>query len=99
MVSKPKEEITQEAFKNYLFLNTISLLKLVELRMAIEIKIANLAAKNREKRHLMLLKNSIKSMQKHENDSEKCVELDDTFHESLIYASGNELFFIIFRIK
>jgi DNA-binding FadR family transcriptional regulator len=87
----------EEALHNYLFMNTVSFLKLVDVRMAIEPRIAALAAVNRQKNHLKSLKQSLLLMEHHQDSPTDCVRLDDAFHETLIDAAGNELFFIILR--
>ena len=65
--------------------------ELFELRLAIEPRLAELAAERRTEVDLAALKAAVIEMEGHEPDSEAAEEADRRFHEAVISASGNEL--------
>lgn len=65
--------------------------ELFELRLAIEPRLAELAAERRTEVDLAALKAAVIDMEGHEPDSEAAEEADRRFHEAVISASGNEL--------
>jgi DNA-binding FadR family transcriptional regulator len=97
LVCAPKDHIPEEAFRNYLHMNSISLIQLMEVRKPIEIEIARLAAVRRKEEHVKLMEQSLQIMQCHTKDIRKYVEADDEFHKALVEATGNPIFGIIIR--
>ncbi|MDO6415567.1 FadR/GntR family transcriptional regulator [Sphingomonas sp. BIUV-7] len=65
--------------------------ELFELRLAIEPRLAELAAEHRSDQDLARMHAALADMQQHEPDSEAAEEADRRFHEALISAAGNEL--------
>lgn len=65
--------------------------ELFELRLAIEPRLAELAAGRRSDEDLALMRIALGDMERHEPDSEAAEEADLRFHQALIAAAGNEL--------
>ncbi len=69
-----------------------ALLELLEVRRALEVHIASLAARRASKGEIADMEMSIAAMRAGEDDSEAFHAADVRFHENLAEASGNRLF-------
>jgi GntR family transcriptional repressor for pyruvate dehydrogenase complex len=96
-VRLPKIEIPEEAVRNFLMTNKLSLLQLMEIRTPIEVEVARLAAERREEKHLDSMEKSFQIMSNDSNSVEKYANADEIFHKAIIDASGNPLFGIMIR--
>lgn len=65
--------------------------ELFELRLAIEPRLAELAAARRSEQDLARMREALLGMERNEPDSEAAEQADLSFHEALIAAAGNEL--------
>ena len=91
----PKIEVPEEAVRNYLMTNKLSLLQLMEIRTPIEVEVARLAAERREEIHLNTMERSLQIMNTDSKTSEVYADADEAFHKAIIDASGNPLFGIM----
>jgi GntR family transcriptional repressor for pyruvate dehydrogenase complex len=96
-VRLPKIEVPEEAVRNFLMANKLSLLQLMEVRTPIEVEVARLAAERREEKHLNIMERSLQIMNNDSNSVEVYADADGAFHEAIIDASGNPLFGIMIR--
>lgn len=67
------------------------LLELLDVRLAIEVHCAELAATNRNRSELSLLESSLDGMRRSEDDEEQFNNADVRFHAAIASASGNRL--------
>ncbi len=96
-VRLPKIEIPEEAVRNFLMTNKLSLLQLMEVRTPIEVEVARLAAERREEKHLNIMERSLQIMNDDSNSVEVYADADEAFHKAIIDASNNPLFGIMIR--
>jgi GntR family transcriptional repressor for pyruvate dehydrogenase complex len=96
-VRLPKIEIPEEAVRNFLMTNKLSLLQLMEIRTPIEVEVARLAAERREEKHLNTMERSLEILNTDSDSVEVYANADETFHKAIIDASGNPLFGIMIR--
>jgi GntR family transcriptional repressor for pyruvate dehydrogenase complex len=96
-VRLPKIEIPEEAVRNFLMTNKLSLLQLMEIRTPIEVEVARLAAERREEQHLNVMERSLRIMNDDSKTAEVYADADEAFHKAIIDASGNPLFGIMIR--
>lgn len=96
-VRLPKIEVPEEAVRNFLMANRVSLLQLMEIRTPIEVEVARLAAERREEAHLKNMEKSFQMMNDDSNSIEEYANADDFFHQAMIEATGNPLFGIMIR--
>jgi GntR family transcriptional repressor for pyruvate dehydrogenase complex len=96
-VRLPKIEVPEEAVRNFLMTNKLSLLQLMEVRTPIEVEVARLAAERREEKHLDSMEKSFQIMSTDSNSVEEYADADEAFHKAIIDASGNPLFGIMIR--
>jgi GntR family transcriptional repressor for pyruvate dehydrogenase complex len=96
-VRLPKIEIPEEAVRNFLMTNKLSLLQLMEVRTPIEVEVARLAAERREEKHLNVMERSLQIMNDDSNSVEVYADADEAFHKAIIDASNNPLFGIMIR--
>jgi GntR family transcriptional repressor for pyruvate dehydrogenase complex len=96
-VRLPKIEIPEEAVRNFLMANKLSLLQLMEVRTPIEVEVARLAAERREEKHLNIMERSLQIMNDDSNSVEVYADADEAFHKAIIDASNNPLFGIMIR--
>jgi DNA-binding FadR family transcriptional regulator len=69
----------------------------LELRFAVEVHAAELAAIHREAGHIEALKKAVEGMRKTVNDHERFARIDVRFHQLIGKATGNTLFEIFSR--
>lgn len=93
----PRVHVPEEAVRHYLLTNPFSLRQLLEIRSPIEMEAARLAAERRAEKHLSALRKTLQSMKNAKNGVEAYADADETFHKSIIEASGNPLFGIMIR--
>jgi GntR family transcriptional repressor for pyruvate dehydrogenase complex len=93
----PKIEVPEEAVRNYLMTNKLSLLQLMEIRKPIEVEVARLAAERREEKHLNIMEESLGIMNDDSKTPEVYADADGAFHKAIIDASNNPLFGIMIR--
>jgi GntR family transcriptional repressor for pyruvate dehydrogenase complex len=96
-VRLPKIEVPEEAIRNFLMTNKLSLLQLMEIRTPIEVEVARLAAERREEKHLNIMERSFQIMNDDSNSVEVYADADESFHKAIIDASNNPLFGIMIR--
>ena len=80
-------------------LNTeqVSPLDVLELRCAVEVHAAELAANNRTPAHIEALRKTVEGMRQTQHEPDRFVRHDVRFHEILGKATGNRLFEILSR--
>jgi DNA-binding FadR family transcriptional regulator len=83
-VRLPKIEIPEEALRNFLMTNKLSLLQLIEIRTPIEVEVARLAAERREEKHLNTMERSLQILNTDSNSVDVYADADETFHEAII---------------
>lgn len=93
----PEIDIPEEAVSNYMKANKFSLLQLMEVRAPIELEVARLAAERRGDAHLALLEDTLGIMRSETRTVEEWSDADESFHKTIIDASGNLLFGIMCR--
>jgi GntR family transcriptional repressor for pyruvate dehydrogenase complex len=96
-VRLPKIDVLEEAVRNFLMANKLSLLQLMEVRTPIEVEVARLAAERREEKHLNIMERSLQIMNDDSNSVEVYADADEAFHKAIIDASNNPLFGIMIR--
>jgi DNA-binding FadR family transcriptional regulator len=75
----------------------VSVEDVLELRFAVEVHAAELAAIHREAGHIEALKKAVEGMRKTVNDHERFARIDVRFHQLIGKATGNTLFEIFSR--
>jgi GntR family transcriptional regulator, transcriptional repressor for pyruvate dehydrogenase complex len=91
-VAAPNGSLVGDFFKSAVRRDPRALLDLLEVRRALEVHIASLAARRASQRHVADLELSISAMRANEQEFEAFHTADVRFHENLAAASGNELF-------
>jgi GntR family transcriptional regulator, transcriptional repressor for pyruvate dehydrogenase complex len=91
-VAVPNGSLVGDFFKSAVRRDPRALLDLLEVRRALEVHIASLAARRASQRHIADLELSIQAMRASEQEFEAFHTADVRFHENLAVASGNELF-------
>jgi GntR family transcriptional repressor for pyruvate dehydrogenase complex len=84
-------------FSHALTTEQASIEDVLELRFAVEIHAAELAAIHRTEGHVEALKKAVEGMRKNVNDHDRFARIDVRFHQVLGNASGNYLFEIFGR--
>lgn len=97
VVKAPGEDVPAEALSNFILLNEVSLFQVMEVRAPLDVAIARLAAVRRKDKHLEAMGTTIDTMCSHKDDAEAFVQADNDFHRSLVTATENPLFVILFR--
>jgi GntR family transcriptional repressor for pyruvate dehydrogenase complex len=96
-VAAPNGSLVGDFFKSAVRRDPRALLDLLEVRRALEVHIAALAARRASQRHVADLDLSINAMRAAEQEFEAFHTADVRFHENLAAASGNEL--LVFLIE
>jgi GntR family transcriptional regulator, transcriptional repressor for pyruvate dehydrogenase complex len=96
-VAAPNGSLVGDFFKSAVRRDPRALLDLLEVRRALEVHIAALAARRASQRHIADLELSISAMRAAEQEFEAFHTADVRFHENLAAASGNEL--LVFLIE
>jgi GntR family transcriptional repressor for pyruvate dehydrogenase complex len=96
-VAAPNGSLVGDFFKSAVRRDPRALLDLLEVRRALEVHIASLAARRASQRHIADLELSISAMRAAEQEFEAFHTADVRFHENLAAASGNEL--LVFLIE
>lgn len=91
-VAVPNGSLVGDFFKNAVRRDPRALLDLLDVRRALEVHIAALAARRASQRNIADLELSINAMRASEQEFEAFHTADVRFHENLAAASGNELF-------
>jgi GntR family transcriptional regulator, transcriptional repressor for pyruvate dehydrogenase complex len=84
-------------FSHALTTEQASIEDVLELRFAVEIHAAELAAIHRTEGHVEALKKAVEGMRKNVNDRDRFARIDVRFHQVLGNATGNYLFEIFGR--
>jgi GntR family transcriptional repressor for pyruvate dehydrogenase complex len=94
-------ELSHAAFKplldHALSTEQVSIEDVLELRFAVEIHAAELAAIHRNSAHVEALKKAVEGMRKTLNDLDRFARIDVRFHQLIGNATGNALFEIFSR--
>ena len=69
----------------------------LELRCAVEVHAAELAANNRNPAHIEALRKAVEGMRQTQNEPDRFVRHDVRFHETIGKATGNRLFEVLSR--
>ena len=96
-VAAPNGSLVGDFFKSAVRRDPRALLDLLEVRRALEVHIASLAARRAGQRHIADLEQSINAMRGADQEFEAFHTADVRFHENLAAASGNEL--LVFLIE
>jgi GntR family transcriptional repressor for pyruvate dehydrogenase complex len=96
-VTAPNSSLVGDFFKSAVRRDPRALLDLLEVRRALEVHIASLAARRASQRHIADLELSINAMRAAEQEFEAFHTADVRFHENLAAASGNDL--LVFLIE
>jgi GntR family transcriptional repressor for pyruvate dehydrogenase complex len=96
-IAAPNGSLVGDFFKSAVRRDPRALLDLLEVRRALEVHIASLAARRASQRHVADLELSINAMRAAEEEFEAFHTADVRFHENLAAASGNEL--LVFLIE
>jgi GntR family transcriptional regulator, transcriptional repressor for pyruvate dehydrogenase complex len=96
-VAPPNGGLVGDFFKIAVRRDPRALLDLIEVRRALEVHIATLAARRATKGEIADMEMSIAAMRAGEDESEAFHEADVRFHENLAAASGNRL--LVFLIE
>jgi GntR family transcriptional regulator, transcriptional repressor for pyruvate dehydrogenase complex len=91
-VAVPNGSLVGDFFKSAVRRDPRALLDLLDVRRALEVHIAALAARRASQRNIADLELSINAMRASEREFEAFHTADVRFHENLAAASGNELF-------
>jgi|SRR5215216_4711068 len=91
-VAAPNGSLVGDFFRSAVRRDPRALLDLLEVRRALEVHIASLAARRGSQRHIADLELSISAMRAAEQEFEAFHTADVRFHENLAVASGNDLF-------
>jgi GntR family transcriptional repressor for pyruvate dehydrogenase complex len=94
-VAAPNGILVGDFFKSAVRRDPRALLELLEVRRALEVHIASLAARRASQRHIADLELSINAMRAAEQEFEAFHTADVRFHESLAAASGNDLLVLL----
>jgi GntR family transcriptional repressor for pyruvate dehydrogenase complex len=94
-VAAPNGGLVGDFFKTAIRRDPRALLDLLEVRRALEVHIAVLAARRATKGDIADMEMSIKVMRAAEDESEAFHAADVRFHENLAAASGNNLLFFL----
>jgi GntR family transcriptional repressor for pyruvate dehydrogenase complex len=96
-VAVPNGSLVGDFFRSAVRRDPRALLDLIEVRRALEVHIASLAARRAGQRHIADLDLSINAMRAAEQEFEAFHAADVRFHENLAVASGNAL--LVFLIE
>jgi GntR family transcriptional regulator, transcriptional repressor for pyruvate dehydrogenase complex len=96
-VAAPNGSLVGDFFRSAVRRDPRALLDLLEVRRALEVHIASLAARRASQRHIADLELSINAMRAAEQEFEAFHTADVRFHENLAAASGNDL--LVFLIE
>jgi GntR family transcriptional repressor for pyruvate dehydrogenase complex len=96
-VAVPNGSLVGDFFRSAVRRDPRALLDLIEVRRALEVHIASLAARRAGQRHVADLDLSINAMRAAEQEFEAFHAADVRFHENLAVASGNDL--LVFLIE
>jgi GntR family transcriptional regulator, transcriptional repressor for pyruvate dehydrogenase complex len=96
-VAVPNGSLVGDFFRSAVRRDPRALLDLIEVRRALEVHIASLAARRAGQRHIADLDLSINAMRAAEQEFEAFHAADVRFHENLAVASGNDL--LVFLIE
>jgi GntR family transcriptional regulator, transcriptional repressor for pyruvate dehydrogenase complex len=96
-VAAPNGSLVGDFFRSAVRRDPRALLDLLEVRRALEVHIASLAARRASQRHVADLELSISAMRAAEQEFEAFHTADVRFHENLAAASGNDL--LVFLIE
>ena len=94
-VAAPNGSLVGDFFKSAVRRDPRALLDLLEVRRALEVHIASLAARRASQRHVADLELSINAMRAAEQEFEAFHTADVRFHENLAAASGNDLLVLL----
>ena len=94
-VAAPNGSLVGDFFKSAVRRDPRALLDLLEVRRALEVHIASLAARRASQRHIADLELSINAMRAAEQEFEAFHTADVRFHENLAAASGNDLLVLL----
>ena len=96
-IAAPDGSLVGDFFKSAVRRDPRALLDLLEIRRALEVHIAALAARRGSQRHIADLEMSISAMRAAEQEFEAFHTADVRFHENLAAASGNDM--LVFLIE
>jgi GntR family transcriptional repressor for pyruvate dehydrogenase complex len=96
-IAAPSGSLVGDFFKSALRRDPRALLDLLEIRRALEVHIAALAARRASRRHIADLELSINAMRAAGEEFEAFHTADVRFHENLAAASGNDM--LVFLIE
>src|ERR671935_498624 len=96
-VAAPNGSLVGDFFKSAVRRDPRALLDLLEVRRALEVHIASLAARRATKRNIADMEMSIAAMRAADDESEAFHAADVRFHENLAAASGNRM--LVFLIE
>lgn len=96
-IAAPNGSLVGDFFRSAVRRDPRALLDLLEVRRALEVHIASLAARRASQRHIADLELSINAMRAAEQEFEAFHSADVRFHENLAVASGNDL--LVFLIE
>jgi GntR family transcriptional repressor for pyruvate dehydrogenase complex len=90
-VNCPSAEILRDHLHFLVHFNASAFYDLVEARRALEVEIADLAARRATAEDIQCLKGCLHDMEETVGDPERYVEADVSFHAALARATGNEI--------
>jgi GntR family transcriptional regulator, transcriptional repressor for pyruvate dehydrogenase complex len=96
-IAVPNGSLVGDFFKSAVRRDPRALLDLLDVRRALEVHIASLAARRAGQRHIADLELSIAAMRAAQDEFEAFHTADVRFHENLAAASGNDL--LVFLIE
>lgn len=97
IVSRPKDEIPENALSEYIKFNEFTLIQLMEVRWPLEVEVAKLVARRCSLKYLKQLQNTVDKMRNGDQSVEAYVCQDDLFHRTLAEATENPIFGVITR--
>ena len=95
VVASPNGKGVGDFFRNAIRRDPRSLLDLLEVRQALEVHIAVLAARNASRASVLAMQAAIDSMARNISSPEDFNEADIQFHELLAAATGNQMLSIL----
>jgi GntR family transcriptional repressor for pyruvate dehydrogenase complex len=96
-VGKLKSRVLESFFSHAQMTGQIDIINLMTLRQAIEVAAAGMAAENRSYLNLHDMKTALGKMRENIENTNSYVGYDFNFHLSILEASGNILFELIFK--
>jgi DNA-binding FadR family transcriptional regulator len=94
-VGRISDEGIAQFFDHALTTNQATIAQVLDLRATVEVRAAELAATNREAKHVTSLQKDVSIMHAARNDRDRFIDADARFHQTIGQATGNPLFELI----